>query len=216
MLELFEEVKDEQYVWKGFFSANNIPCKTGSVQTYTLEGIKVEKLLATGFGLNLKNEETLLTQCKNTRIFTREIELALLSEDREMYLYTQKNGEPVNINSLGIVNKYIFISEHEVVSPVFIRDGDTYTDDFFMTLKTYVLNHKSNACGFNFEFTDKIFTMSKNDEVLMKMTGTDISYTYPFVIYVLRKLAETQPLCGFESGIEVKRVRKLTENERHL
>ncbi len=215
MLDLFEEVKDEQYVWKGFFLAEGIPCsKTGDMQVYQVENVKVEKRLATGMGLNLKNEDDLLTRCKNTRIFTREIELALLSDDREMYLYSQKNGEDVDIRGLSVVGKYVFISDKEVASPVFFRDGDGYTDEYFPVLKKYVLTGHSETDGFSFDFKDRIFVMTYKDEILIRMTGADISYTYPFVLYILRKLAETQPSCGFENGIEVKRIRKVTINER--
>ena len=212
MLDLFEEVKDEQYVWKGFFLGEGLPCKNGSMQVYQVENVKVEKLLATGIGLNMKDEDDLLTRCKNTRIFTREIEFALLSDDREMYLYSAKNGESVDIRQLGVVGKYVFISDKEVASPVFFRDGDGYTDEYFPVLKTYVLTGHAETDGYVFDY--RVFVMTKDGEIIIRMTGADAAYTYPFVLYILRKLASFQPRCGFESGIDVKRIRKLTTGER--
>ena len=213
-MELFEEIKDEQYVWKGYYLCTDTECRTGVYQTYQVENVTVKKLLATGYGLNVKEEDSLLTQCKNTRIFTREIELAILSDDREMFLYRNRNGEAVDIKQLDVIGKYVYISENEVASPVYIKDQDTYTNEYFPVFKDYALKHHAETEGFVFDYEDKSFIMKKDDEVIMEMHNADVAYTYPFVLYVLRRLASAQPCCGFEDGLDVRRIRKLTITER--
>lgn len=211
MLQLFEEVENQQYIWKLFYLVNHIsPSVSERESVRMVDNIRIVKRLASGYGVNLAQEEALLEKCKGVRIFTKEIELALLSDDREMYLYSSVNDEPIALHQIGVVDKYVYISEDEIATPVLINDGEGYTDEYFLNLKEYVLEDMTETDGYKLIFENGIFTMSYQDEELCRLENIDKALSYPFVLYLLIKLAEEQPVCGFETKFDLKRIRKKT------
>lgn len=209
-MELFEEVQSNSYIWKLFYLLNDIPCDEETREVVQkIDDIELMKVCTTGIGVNITDEEKLLTRCKSIRIFTREIELALLAGDREMYLYTASDGNDFpDISQLGVVGKYIYIGEHEVASPVFIKKNELYTDTYFKKLCEYVKTHTMETDNYKVTYKDKVFEMFYEDEKVMYLKNTDVSLTYPFVLYMLTKLAEKHPEQGFENGYEYNRIRR--------
>ena len=208
MLNLFEEVESRQYIWKLFFLVNGLTPSEDKVSVREIEDIVVTKKMSSGFGINLTEEEALLNRCKNIRVFTREIELALLAGDKEMYLYASKDGSDVEIQQIGVVGKYVYISPQEVASPVFITEGENCTDKYFPVLKEYALKGHAEVSDYAVDYKDKVFTLRKGDEELCKIENADKSLSYPFVLYLLVKLASKQPSVGFEGKFDVKRIRR--------
>lgn len=210
-MELFEEVQNSSYIWKLFYLLNDIPCDDEESKTVIqhIDDIELMKVCVTGIGVNIADEERLLTKCKGIRIFTREIELALLAGDKEMYLYTPSDGGDFpGVSQLGIVGKYIYIGEHEIASPVFVKAGELYTDSYFKSLHEYILNKDMETDGYRTLYKDKCFEIYYGEEQLMYLKNTDISLTYPFVLYLLTKLAEKRQDSGFENGYQINRIKR--------
>ncbi len=213
-LKLFEEIENRQYISKLFFVVNDI-IPTGDTKECVKEvdGVTVTKKLASGYGINLYEEESLFNRCKNVRVFTREIDLALLSGDREMFLYASKNGEDVEIHQIRVVDKYVYISDKEVASPKPLNEGEGYTDEYFVNLKEYVLTDRSEFDGFLIEYDKeaKVFRLVYGDEELVRIDNAQKAYSYPYVLYLLNKLADKEPSCGFETNLRISRIRNITQ-----
>lgn len=214
-MELFEEVKNSNYVWKLFYLLNGIPSNGDDKKIIqNVDNIEIMKLCTTGIGVNIADEEKLLTKCKHIRIFTREIELALLSGDKEMYLYLGEDGEFPPIHQLGIVGKYIYIGDKEVASPVYIRTQETYTDSYFLSFREYVTKNETQADIFHMKYENNTFIMTYQDEdmeepeEIMSLKNADIGLTYPFVLYTLIRLAERHPDTSFENGFIVNKIKR--------
>ena len=210
-MKLFEEVNENRYNWALFFDINEIPYyEDEKLMEKNVGDISIKKLLATGCGLNIAEEEKLFEKFKMIRIFTKEIELALLSGDREMYLYTNiDDEEDCDIKQIEILGKYIYISPKEICSSVYIQDGEPYNNECFVNLKEYILNHTTEKDGYEMTYDDeqKKFVIKRDEKEYLVMEGAGIAMTYPFVIYVLMKLADREEDTGYENGILVKRIR---------
>lgn len=210
-MKLFEEVNENKYSWALFYDLNNIPySEEEKVLEKNVGDIKISKLLATGYGLNIADEEKFFEKCKTIRIFTKEIELALLSGDREMYLYTNTNeGEDCEIKAIEILGKYIYISPKEICSSVYIQDGEPYNNECFVNLKEYVLTHSTEKDGYEMYYDDdsKRFLLSRGDKEYLVIENVGIEITYAFVIYVLEKLSEKEEDSGYENNLNVRRIR---------
>lgn len=210
-MKLFEEVNENNYTWSLFYDINNIPVtEEEKVQEKQLGAIKITKLLATGYGLNLSDENHFFDKCKSIRIFTKEIELALLSGDKQMYHYSNIDKDAdVDIKGMDILDKYIYITPKEICSPVYIQNGEPYNDECFVNLKEYVLTRGTEKDGYGMYYDDseKEFSITRGDKCYITMQGCSFDMTFPFVIYILRKIAEREEETGFENDLLVTRIR---------
>ena len=213
-MKLFETVEENSYNWSLFYDINNITvAEEEKVMEKQVGDIKITKLLATGYGLNLSDENRLFDRCKSVRIFTKEIELALLSGDKQMYHYANTTeGEDVDIKEIDIVEKYIYVTPKEVCSPVYIQNGEPYMNECFVNLKEYVLTHGTEKCDYGMYYDDETreFSITRGDKEYLNMKNTGIEMTYPFVIYVLRKLADREEDAGYEDNLLVTRIQLKT------
>lgn len=215
-MELFEEVNTLCYAWSLYYQLNNIETNGEWItNTRVVDGISITKQLACGYGLNLREEENLLRACRTKRIFTKEIELAHLSGDREMYMYKSKGENvPMVIHQLQVVGRYVYITENIVCSPVKLSDDATYSNSLFVNLKEYVINHHTIAGGYEMKFADGVFTIAYNEVEHLRMESQNnsrfgIELTYPFVLYVLEKLStrSSDADYGYENGYKIGLIR---------
>lgn len=226
-MQLFEEVSGQQYTWTLFYLLNNADIKDTKMVTETVEGtnVTITKSLSSGLGINIGQEEEFLGKCRHLHVFTKEIELALLSGEPETYLYEGvRQDEPCVIHNLNVVGHYVYVTDREICSPVLINVNEIYDNDYFPAFKEYVLNKKAIVENFCLQYEEdrKRFSIYHQNEedgepsLVFEITGTDVHISYPFVFYVLKKLADNPKKnlmnSSFENGFKVKRVRRKENN----
>lgn len=207
-MELFEKVDSLQYTAALFFAVNGIPTTGDEIESESrVDGVVIKKLLTSGVGLNVLKEEEMLKHCRDTKIFTREIELAYLSGDTEMFLYEGVGDAPCVVNALDIVGRYVFIGDGIVCSPVRIDERSPYANRLFPVLRDYVIDHHSEADGYIFDYTDGRFSIVCDGKEYLSISGAGEEITYAFVLYVLKRLASRSEDFGYESGFKISRIR---------
>lgn len=193
-MQYFKKVNDEQYSWSLFFILNGLPYDKSKCQLVKEDlglGMEITRQVAAGHGLNIAEENRKFTECQKLQVYTQELELLLLCNDKQLYLYTnKKDNEPVVINSIRAIGNYIYVTENEVCSPVYIRNGETSQDTYFQTFKKFALTGHAEAGNFVFHYEkDKsAFAIGYEDELILGVRGINQRLAYPFVYYVLRCL----------------------------
>ena len=197
-MQYFKQVNDEQYSWSLFFILNGLEYDQSKCQLVKEDlglGMEVTRQVAAGKGLNIAEENRKFSDCQKLQVYTQELELLLLCNDKQLYLYTnKKEGEEVVINSIKAVGKYVYISKNEVCSPVYMRNGDTSPDTYFKTFKDFALNGHAEVGGkdehfvFHYEPSKEAFAIAYNDDLILGVKGINQRLAYPFVYYVLRSL----------------------------
>ena len=147
-MELFEKVEKEQFSWIVFYILNDICFDDDNCKIIVQEldgGVTIEREVTSGIGLSIAEENRKFDLCKNVLVFTKEIELVLLCPDKEMNLYTSSNGSPIEIQNIDIIGRYIYITENEVCSPVYIKGGNPTDNSYFINFKEYILTGHTQA-----------------------------------------------------------------------
>lgn len=193
-MQYFRKVNDEQYSWSLFFILNGLPYEKEKCQLVKEDlglGMEVTRQVAAGKGLNIAEENRKFTECQRLQVYTKELELLLLCNDKQLYLYTNKQEDtPVTVNTIKVVGNYVYITENEVCSPIYLRNGDTSQDTFFRTFKEFVLTGHAEVDKFVFHYEkDKeAFAIGYDDELVLGVRGITQRLAYPFVFYVLKSL----------------------------
>lgn len=217
-MQYFKPLDEKQYSWSLFFLMNGLSYDKESAR-YVEEdvglGITVKRQIACGKGVNISEETKRLSACQQIRVFTKEIELALIINDEVLYLYQNMDPSlPVQINNIDVAGSYVYVSEKDVCSPVLYNETFS-NNNYFKNLKEYILTGKTETDMFIMEYdADKqVFSIrlknSSDDqegaELILECTNIGVRITYPFVFYILRYLKRDT---GFAENYRITKVEK--------
>ena len=192
-MELFEKIEKEKYSWTLFYYLQNANYNDDKQIIYSEfeNGVKVEREVVSGIGLELVDWNKRFDFCKSLQVFSSELEMSLLCMDREINYYSSKGGL-LDIKDIDVIGNYIYITETEICTPI-VLENSAYTDNtYFLNFKEYYFDSHTDVKGIVCDYQNEIFSIFLNDingnRCIYKMSGVKKSLTYPFVLFILKNL----------------------------